>query len=172
VIENPSTYLSFNQSTLPEAEFLSLLVQQTGCRLLLDVNNVYVSCFNSGSDPVKYIETLPHDAIVQMHLAGHQHCGTHIIDTHDREVTQAVWELFRLAWNRTGGVSTLLEWDGNIPSFEICLNELYKAKNYMLAEEKNNLKSEMPATGLENYSTPINFLIHPVMGQTIQMEQL
>jgi uncharacterized protein (UPF0276 family) len=78
IIENPSTYLTFNQSTIPEAEFLKLLVEQTGCGLLLDVNNTYVSCFNAGNDPLEYIETLPNDAIVQVHIAGHQHCGTHI----------------------------------------------------------------------------------------------
>lgn len=165
ILENPSTYLSFTHSTIAEPEFLSRLVAETGCGLLLDVNNVYVSCFNAGLDPVAYIEALPHDKIVQMHLAGHQHCGTHIVDTHDRPVLLQVWELFRLAWQRTGGVSTLLEWDGNIPSFEVCLSELNKARNFM--------DSAMPAAlnALEGPSfekvavqaTPIDFMVSPIM---------
>lgn len=165
ILENPSTYLSFTHSTLSEPAFLSNLVAETGCGLLLDVNNVYVSCFNAGLDPVAYIEALPHDKTVQMHLAGHQHCGTHIVDTHDRPVLPQVWELFRLAWQRTGGVSTLLEWDGNIPSFEDCLSELHKARNFM--------DSAMPAAldALDGpsfekvaiQSTPIDFMVSPVM---------
>jgi len=86
ILENPSTYLTFAHSTIEEAEFMRLMTAETGCGLLLDVNNVYVSCFNNDLDPVAYIEALPHDRIVQMHLAGHLHCGTHIVDTHDREV--------------------------------------------------------------------------------------
>ncbi|MBV1923951.1 MAG: DUF692 domain-containing protein, partial [Flavobacteriaceae bacterium] len=112
ILENPSTYLSFEQSTMKEWEFLSNMTQETNCGLLLDVNNVYVSGFNNDFDPITYIENLPHDRIVQMHLAGHQHCGDYIIDTHDREVTNHVWELFRIAWKKTGGVASLLEWDG------------------------------------------------------------
>lgn len=167
IIENPSSYVTFKESTIAEAEFLKLLVEKTGCGLLLDVNNVYVSCFNSGDDPVKYIETIPHKAVVQMHLAGHQHCGTHIIDTHDRAVTKDVWELFSLAWKKTGGVATLLEWDGNIPPFDACLAELHKAKRYMhdslpvyneITPQKNNT---------EVLSTPIDFMVNPVMEETI-----
>ncbi|MBC7774732.1 MAG: DUF692 domain-containing protein [Phycisphaerae bacterium] len=165
ILENPSTYLSFTHSTISEPEFLSNLVAETGCGLLLDVNNVYVTCFNSGLDPVDYIEALPHDKVVQMHLAGHQHCGTHIVDTHDRPVLPQVWELFRLAWQRTGGVSTLLEWDGNIPSFEECLAELYKARNFMgsaipnfVPDFERHLVEKSPAQ-----STPIDFMVSPVM---------
>lgn len=168
IIENPSTYLSYNQSTIPEAEFLKLLVEKTGCGLLLDVNNTYVSCFNSGEDPIQYIEALPHESIVQMHLAGHQHCGTHIIDTHDREVTQQVWELFNLAWKLTGGVSTLLEWDGNIPPFETCMQELNKAKHYQLSTEKLDTVTDEIHIQKQELSTPIDFMMSPSMEQTIQ----
>jgi uncharacterized protein (UPF0276 family) len=166
IIENPSTYLTFNQSTIPEAEFLKSLVEKTGCGLLLDVNNTYVSCFNSGDDPVKFIECLPHESIIQMHLAGHQHCGTHIIDTHDRRVTQGVWELFRLAWKLTGGVSTLLEWDGNIPPFETCVEELYKSKQYMFGATGIQNENEGQDAGPEVLSTPIDFMINPIMEET------
>ena len=79
ILENPSTYLTFQNSTITEWDFLRLMSEETDCGLLLDVNNVYVSGFNNDFDPVTYIENLPHDRIVQMHLAGHQHCGDHII---------------------------------------------------------------------------------------------
>lgn len=169
IVENPSTYLSFTQSTIPEAEFLKAMVAKTGCGLLLDVNNTYVTCFNSGNDPVQYIETLPHEAIVQMHLAGHQNCGTHIIDTHDRKVADEVWELFHLAWNKTGGAATLLEWDGNIPPFAECIAELHKAKAYM-HHPKGNLQHTNTATTVESeeLSTPIDFMVNPMMNEVIQ----
>lgn len=167
ILENPSTYLSFTHSTLSEPEFLGALVAETGCGLLLDVNNVYVTCFNSGLDPVAYIEALPHDSIVQMHLAGHQNCGTHIIDTHDRPVIDQVWELFRLAWQRSGGVATLLEWDSQIPDFEECMAELNKARLYMSPATApvitNTGRSEESA---EQLSTPIDFLVPQVMAHT------
>ena len=131
VFENPSTYLTFKQSTINEWDFLSYMAKETGCGLLLDVNNVYVSGFNNDFDPVHYINQLPHECIVQMHIAGHQHCGTHIIDTHDRQVAEDVWKLFTLAWQLTGGVAILLEWDGNIPEFAEYHTELLKAKLYM-----------------------------------------
>lgn len=166
ILENPSTYLGFAHSVIPEEQFLSELIGETGCGLLLDVNNCYVTCFNAGTDPVSYIESLPHDSIVQMHLAGHQHCGTHIIDTHDRPVVNEVWELFRLAWQRTGGTSVLLEWDGNIPAFEVCMDELHKSKQFMgtempLAPPSVHLKKNDSAL-----STPVDFLIPDIMSQT------
>lgn len=163
ILENPSTYLSFTHATIDEPEFLSGLVAETGCGLLLDVNNCYVTCFNSGTDPVGYIEAIPHQAVVQMHLAGHQHCGTHIIDTHDRPVAPPVWELFRLAWQRTGGVATLLEWDGNIPPFDQCMEELYKAKTFMHAGLGLSIEKSIPVESREALSTPISFLVPEVM---------
>jgi uncharacterized protein len=167
ILENPSTYLSFHHSTISEPEFLSGLVAETGCGLLLDVNNCYVTCFNSGADPVAYLEALPHESIVQMHLAGHQHCGTHIIDTHDRPVVDEVWELFRLAWSLTGGTSTLLEWDGNIPAFETCMEELHKAKAYMNGQVGNPQRAAViPATDT-TLSTPIGFLVPDVMNRIV-----
>ena len=117
ILENPSSYVRFVRSTMEEPEFLRRLAEATGCGLLLDVNNVFVSCFNTGADPVAYLDAFPCERVVQMHLAGHQQHGSHIIDTHDRPVRPEVWELFRLAWARTGGASTLLEWDGDIPGF-------------------------------------------------------
>jgi hypothetical protein len=131
ILENPSSYVRFAQSTIAEPDFLRALTQETGCGLLLDVNNVYVTCFNAGTDPFAYLDAFPCDRVVQMHLAGHQDLGSHLIDTHDRPVRPEVWELFRRAWARTGGAATLLEWDDQIPGFDDCLAELRKAELYM-----------------------------------------
>jgi uncharacterized protein (UPF0276 family) len=131
VLENPSSYVTFACDTLSEWEFLARLAEETGCGLLLDVNNVYVSSRNHDFDPVEYIEALPHERIVQCHLAGHTDLGTHCIDTHDGRVIDRVWELYKLAHERTGGVSTLLEWDAQIPSFPEVHAEVLKAREFI-----------------------------------------
>jgi hypothetical protein len=131
VLENPSSYVTFAHSTMPEEEFLSRLAEDADCGLLLDVNNVYVSSFNHDLDPEAFIRGLPHERIVQFHLAGHSDYTTHLIDTHDDHVTDPVWELYRLAHRLTGGVSTLLEWDAKIPPFPVVHAEVQKAKRFM-----------------------------------------
>jgi uncharacterized protein (UPF0276 family) len=131
VLENPSTYVTFRQSTMDEWTFMSEMAEEADCGLLLDVNNVYVSSFNHDMDPLEFVENLPHKRIVQFHLAGHSNYTTHLIDTHDSHVIDPVWELYRLAHKLTGGVSTLLEWDASIPPFEVVHDEVKKAKNYM-----------------------------------------
>ncbi|MEI9927234.1 MAG: DUF692 domain-containing protein [Sphingomonas sp.] len=128
VVENPSSYLEFRASEIPECEFLARLAESTGCGLLLDVNNVHVSAFNHGFDPIAYIDALPADHIVQIHLAGPSDHGTHLIDTHDAPVPDAVWLLYARAWERCGPIATLLEWDANIPPFADLLAELTKAR--------------------------------------------
>jgi len=134
VLENPSSYASFTDDTMPEWEFLAAMAEEADCALLLDVNNVYVSSVNHGFDPVRYIESVPVDRVVQFHLAGHTDCGTHIIDTHDGPVIDRVWELYRLACSRTEGVSTLIEWDSRIPEFEVLHAEALEAKRWAAAE--------------------------------------
>ena len=167
ILENPSTYVSFAHSTIPEPEFLRQLSYGTGCGLLLDVNNVYVTCYNAGADPVAYLRDFPCERVVQMHLAGHENCGTHIIDTHDRPVLPNVWELYRLAWQRTGGAATLLEWDGNIPSFEECLAEIHKAKLFMDGNfDPARVLAEV-GTAKESVSNPLNFLVAHAMESTV-----
>ena len=94
-LENPSTYLEFKASHIPEAEFIAAMVRESGCQLLLDVNNVYVTCYNHRQDTQAYIDALPLERVVQIHLSGHRHMGTHIIDTHDDHVADAVWALYR-----------------------------------------------------------------------------
>ena len=162
VFENPSTYLTFKQSTIPEWEFLRFMAEATGCGLLLDVNNVFVSSFNNDFDPILYIHQLPHERIVQMHIAGHQHCGDYIIDTHDRKVVQDVWKLFALAWKMTGGVATLLEWDSNIPDFERYHAELLKAKQYMKSIPLFGDDAEEPEYADAAVSNPVDFLVNNV----------
>jgi hypothetical protein len=131
VLENPSSYIEFRGSTMSEWEFITRLTEETGCGLLLDVNNVYVSSFNHDLDPVEFIQSIPHNRVVQFHLAGHSNYTTHLIDTHDSHVIDPVWELYRLAHRLTGGVSTLLEWDASIPPFPVVHEEVLKAKDFM-----------------------------------------
>lgn len=159
IVENPSTYLTFQHSTINEWDFLRGMTEETGCGLLLDVNNVYVSAFNNDFDPLVYIENLPHDRIVQMHLAGHQNCGNHIIDTHDREVVKQVWELFRLAWKKTGGVSTLLEWDSDIPPFDEYHAELLKAKDYMTGDVGSVAFESIEQFADSGVSNPVDHMV-------------
>jgi uncharacterized protein (UPF0276 family) len=113
---------------MSEWEFLARLADEADCGLLLDVNNVYVSSVNHDFDPLEYLRGVPHQRVVQMHLAGHTHCRTHIVDTHDDHVIDPVWELYRAAHELTGGVATLLEWDARIPSFEQVHAEVLKAQ--------------------------------------------
>jgi uncharacterized protein (UPF0276 family) len=130
VLENPSSYVEFAASSMPEWEFLSRLAEDADCGLLLDVNNVYVSSFNHGFDPRTYIEGIPADRVVQYHVAGHTNKGTHIVDTHSDHAIAEVWELYRLAWRRTGPAATLYEWDEDIPPFEVVHAEALKARAY------------------------------------------
>jgi uncharacterized protein len=161
VLENPSTYLTFKQSTIPEPDFLRYLTEETGCGLLLDVNNVYVTCFNNDLDAEEYIRALPLASVKQMHIAGHQNCGTHIVDTHDREVIPGVWRLFSLAWELTGGAPVLLEWDARIPSFEDYHAELLKAKQFMggVSDFKEPV---LTAPSEAEVSNPVDFIVADV----------
>jgi uncharacterized protein (UPF0276 family) len=128
VLENPSTYLEFAHSEMTEWEFLRELAAATGCGLLLDVNNIYVSAQNHGFDPIAYLDGVPWSRVVYFHLAGHTRFATHLLDTHDGPVCDAVWELYREAHRRSGSRSTLMEWDGKIPSFDEVRAEAWKAK--------------------------------------------
>lgn len=165
ILENPSTYIGFQDSTLSEPEFLRALTEQTGCGLLLDVNNVFVSCFNEGTNPLDYLADFPFESVVQMHLAGHQHCGSHIVDTHDQPVCDAVWELFRYAWQKTSGTSTLLEWDGDVPDFDVVHQEVLRAKAYMQGSV-NLDKLQSTQIQVQNaISNPVDFMVPDVMNK-------
>ena len=130
VLENPSTYLQFADADFTEPEFLQELTAATGCGLLMDVNNVFVCASNHGFDAEAYLRAVPWDHVVYFHLAGHTVHATHRLDTHDHPVCKEVWQLFKLANQLSGGRSTLLEWDGNIPDFATTHKEAKKALKY------------------------------------------
>lgn len=133
-LENPSTYVEHAAgaaATMPEWEFLARLAEDADCAILLDVNNVYVSAYNHGFDPRTYLAAVPFDRVVQMHVAGHTNHGTHIVDSHIGPVIEPVWALLGDAWKRAGGVSVLLEWDAEIPSFEETHAEALRAKRWI-----------------------------------------
>jgi len=127
-LENTSSYLTFESSTLSEWEFIGEIAERADIGLLFDVNNVYVSAYNHGFDPYEFVQNVPHERIVQIHLAGHTNFGTHIIDTHRGAVIDPVWELYRRTIELTGPVSTLIEWDEEIPAFDLLLAEADKAR--------------------------------------------
>jgi len=131
LIENVSSYLQFSHSTLSEWEFLAELAWRSGCGILLDVNNVYVSARNHGFDAREYLEALPRSKVKEMHLAGHtaRQIGERqiLIDTHDRHVCEAVWQLYAFAVCHFGTVPTLIEWDSDIPSLDTLVAEAHKA---------------------------------------------
>ncbi|AKR42237.1 DUF692 family multinuclear iron-containing protein [Methylophilus sp. TWE2] len=128
-LENPSTYLEFKHSKMPEAEFIAAMANEADCHLLLDVNNVYVTCFNHRLDPQAYLDALPLDRVIQMHLSGHSNKGNHIVDTHDDHVIDEVWNLYKYVVHRAGRVpNTMIEWDDRIPEFPVLSAELDKAR--------------------------------------------
>ena len=128
VLENPSTYLTFATDQIPEIAWIGRMAEQADCALLLDVNNVYVTCRNHGLDPAAYLAQVPWDRVVQIHLAGHTDHGTHCIDTHDGPVCDAVWALYAEVMAAHGPISTLIEWDGDIPAFSVLEDEVARAR--------------------------------------------
>ena len=133
MLENPSTYVAFAGSCMSEWAFLAALCQNTGCGLLLDVNNVYVSARNHGFATSTYLDGVPWDRVVQIHVAGHTDNGSHCIDTHIGPVIDPVWQLFAEAYQRSGGASVLLEWDAEIPPFPVVHQEALRAHDFVAA---------------------------------------
>jgi uncharacterized protein len=130
LIENPSSYLRFRHSTIPEAEFLTETARRTGCGILCDVNNIFVSATNFRFDKIAYLDALPAAAIAEIHLAGHhaaQDLGV-LIDDHGSRVAQPVWDLYAQVLRRFGAVPTLIEWDTNLPELEVLLDEARQAQ--------------------------------------------
>lgn len=128
IFENVSSYVEFQQSQMPEWEFVAKVAQQADCGILLDVNNIFVSSFNHDFDPMDYINAMPADRIIQYHVAGHKDKGSVIIDTHDHTIRDEVWELYRKCTTIFDGVSTLLERDDHIPEINDLLSELDTAR--------------------------------------------
>ena len=132
LMENPSTYLQFTHSAIPEPEFLDALVGRTGCGLLCDINNIHVSATNHGWDAERYLHALPAWAVGEYHLAGHSvadgDAAPLLLDTHDRSVAPAVWSLFETALRIVGPRPTLVEWDADIPPLAVLLAEAERAQ--------------------------------------------
>ena len=129
VLENVSSYVEFASSEMTEWEFLTEICNATGCKLLLDINNIYVSAFNHGFSPTEFVHGVPPDSIMQFHLAGHQNNGDHLIDTHDHSVCDGVWDLYQTALKHFGEVPTMIERDDRIPPLPELLDELATARN-------------------------------------------
>ena len=138
LLENPSTYLQFQHSTLDETDFISEVIRRTGCGLLLDVNNVYVSCINHQQDPLAYLDALPLHAVGEIHLAGFAEDSDSLgdrplIDDHGAPIDNAVWQLYQQALQRTGPVATLIERDNDVPAFSVLHAEARQAERHLLA---------------------------------------
>jgi len=128
LLENPSTYVEYSCSEMPEWEFLAALADRTGCGILLDVNNVFVTCRNHDRDPLVYLDAIPREAVGQIHLGGFTERGTYLFDTHSRAVCEEVWALYGHAIGRFGAVSTLVEWDAEVPPFAVLRAEAERAR--------------------------------------------
>jgi len=128
LLENVSSYLTYQESNTTEWSFLNEITRQSGCLLLLDINNIYVSARNHGFEAKVFIDEIDQQSVRQFHLAGHSDFGTHVIDTHDHDVGKDVWDLYGHALDRFGAISTMIERDDNIPDFPELLAEMNQAK--------------------------------------------
>ena len=129
-LENLSSYVSFNSDQMAEWEFYTAIVEKADIFMMLDVNNIYVSSRNHNFDPKDYYENIPLERVIQIHLAGHTDYDTYLLDTHNNYVCDEVWKIYADVYPKTGGVSTLLEWDDNYLSFEATWKEALKAKEF------------------------------------------
>jgi uncharacterized protein (UPF0276 family) len=148
-LENVSTYVQFGQSEMTEWEFISELTRRTGCWLLFDVNNVYVSAFNHGYDARAFLNGIPADRVIQFHLAGHSDMTNYIVDTHDHPVRDEVWDLYEAALERFGPVSTMIERDDDIPPLADMMDELAHARSLaqkVLGPKVNSRPAAPPPT--------------------------
>lgn len=141
LLENPSTYIAFAESTYAETEFIREIVKRTGCGLLLDVNNVHVACANQEWDPLRYLQEYPVVHVQEIHLAGYERdvddAGKPLlIDTHDREVDEIVWSLFAQVVRQLGPVPTLIEWDAKVPAWPDLVAEADRAEAIMFGRER------------------------------------
>lgn len=133
LIENVSSYVAFTDDAMTEWDFVREVVKQADCLLLCDINNIYVSAINHGFDPLDYLKAMPKERIREIHLAGYQDQGTHLLDTHGQPVHEPVWSLYRQALSMYGPVPTLIEWDTDIPDFDVLEQEAFKASEAMEA---------------------------------------
>lgn len=139
LLENPSTYIAFGASSMTEIDFLSAVAQQTGCGLLLDVNNVHVSAVNHGFSAAAYIDAFPTERVGEFHLAGFAEDRDSdgerlLIDDHGRPIADSVWDLYRQALTRSCHCPTLIEWDNNVPPFASLVREVERARALVLSQ--------------------------------------
>ena len=144
LLENPSTYIAFEQSTMSELEFITEVAKRTGCGLLLDINNVFVSATNHNFSPETYLDRFPLALVREIHLAGHatetdDNGAPLLIDAHDRPVADEVWTLYDRVIASTGPVPTLIEWDNDVPDWEILKSEALAADRIIAAHSTNSL---------------------------------
>ncbi len=137
LIENPASYITFENSTLSEWLFIQQLLEQADCNLLLDVNNIYVSAINCQFDPLEYLNAIPAKRVKQIHLAGYEEHPNYLLDTHGYPVHQPVWQLYQEALKRFGTVPTLIEWDTDIPGLDVLMAEAEKAEQLQRLVEWN-----------------------------------
>jgi len=138
-LENLSSYVSYHEDEMTEWEFYGAVVNQADIYMMLDVNNIYVSSRNHGFEPMEYINNIPIEKVIQIHLAGHSDKGDYVLDTHDDYVRDEVWNLYAEVYPKTGGVSTLLEWDDNFIPFKETWEEALKAKKFQKKIEKKHI---------------------------------
>lgn len=129
-LENLSSYVAYQDDQMTEWEFYSEIVEKADIYMMFDVNNVYVSSRNHGFDPKDYINNVPLERVLQIHLAGHTDHGDYVLDTHDNYVRDEVWEIYAQVYPRTKGVATLLEWDDNLVSLDLTIKEAEKARQF------------------------------------------
>jgi len=147
LIENVSSYLTYNSSAMSEWDFYSQVVEQANCLMLLDINNIYVSSRNHGFDAKEYIKSINSNRVQQIHLAGHSDYGDYVIDTHDRDICDQVWDLFSFAIKQFGNVSSMIERDDNVPEFELLELE-YKRMKKIIDESHSENKQTMTSNRL------------------------
>lgn len=135
LVENVSAYYAFPEDEIPEYEFVAAVAARTGCRLLVDVNNIYVNARNHGIDPLAYLAAIPPAAVAEIHLAGFDESGPIVIDTHGAPVAPEVWALYETAIARFGPVPTLIEWDTDIPEFAVLAREAATAQRVLAAHD-------------------------------------
>lgn len=131
LLENVSSYVTYKHSAMPEWQFLAAVARRSGCGILLDLNNIYVNAVNHGFNPLEYLRGIPGELVRQFHLAGHTDQGKFLFDTHSRPVIEPVWDLYREALRLYGPVTTLIEWDEDIPPFEYLAAEATQARAIM-----------------------------------------
>lgn len=129
LIENVSRYLTFRDSTMTEWEFVRAVAEEADCGILLDINNIFVNAFNHRFSAEVYIDSVPPERVVQFHLAGHSDHGDYLLDSHDHPIRDEVWMLYERAVRRFGAVSTLIEWDDNIPAFPVLAAAAERARH-------------------------------------------